>query len=142
MDKKRIEIIITAALVLVLIVVWVNSCKFIGKKKAASASAPAASVNVAALVPVTSSSIAKKTTVGATTWGRCPFSGKVYSESEGRQDLILNGIMWSPKKPLAVINDRVVKVGDKVFGSVVVEIRKDKVLMNNGSADFELKLSK
>jgi hypothetical protein len=143
MDKKRIEIIVTALLVLVLVVVWINSCNFLSKRKAASVTAPLAGASASPLpATVTVSPSVKTPVVDAGTWSRCPFSGKIYSEAEGRQDLNLSGIMWSPKKPLAVINERVVKAGDKIFGSVVIEIRKDKVILNNGSADFELKLSK
>jgi hypothetical protein len=143
MDKKRLEIIITAGLVLVLIAVWINSCKFLSKRKASAViSAPASGVITPSTLPAALQPVVKKYAGDTGSWGRCPFSGKIYAEAEGRQDLELSGIMWSPKKPLAVINNRVVKVGDKIFGSTVIEIRKDKVILNNGSADFELKLSK
>jgi type II secretory pathway component PulC len=42
--------------------------------------------------------------------------------------LTLSGIIWDRKKPLAIINDRVVSVGDTVKGSTVLEILKDMVV--------------
>ncbi|HSR36477.1 MAG TPA: type II secretion system protein N [Desulfurivibrionaceae bacterium] len=42
--------------------------------------------------------------------------------------LTLSGIIWDRKKPLAIINDRVVSVGDTVKGSVILEILKDMVV--------------
>ena len=56
--------------------------------------------------------------------------------------LVLDGIAWDRKSPRAVVNDRIVAVGDEVGGSTVVEIRKDRVILNNGAADFELRLGR
>jgi len=141
MDKKRLEIIITAVLALVFIIVWVNSCKSMRKKSAPTPSLSAGEINMPALARMNNPSVNKAADT-VISWDRCPFSGKSYSAAEGRQDLNLSGIMWSLKKPLAVINDRIVKVGDKILGSVVIEIDKEKVILNNGSTDFELKLGK
>lgn len=42
--------------------------------------------------------------------------------------LTLSGIIWDRKKPLAIVNDRVVSVGDSVKGSIILEILKDMVV--------------
>ncbi|MEW6593276.1 MAG: type II secretion system protein N [Thermodesulfobacteriota bacterium] len=48
--------------------------------------------------------------------------------SSSAAGLALSGIIWDRKKPLAVINDRVVSVGDTVKGSTILEILKDMVV--------------
>ena len=66
-------------------------------------------------------------------WGRNPFL---------RQDALeLRGILWDDQNPKAVIDEDIVAVGDLVNGSLVVEIRKDGVVLYDGSSDFELKLN-
>ncbi|MCX5710266.1 MAG: hypothetical protein NT088_06060, partial [Candidatus Omnitrophica bacterium] len=117
------------------------SCKSIRKKSAPTPSFSAAGISIPAPARTNNPAV-NKAADAVISWDRCPFSGKSYSAAEGRQDLTLSGIMWSPKNPLAVINDRIVKAGDKILGSVVIEIDKEKVILNNGSADFELKLGK
>ena len=65
-------------------------------------------------------------------WGRNPFL---------RQDILeLKGILWDDQNPKAVINEDIVAVGDLVGGSLVVDIRKDRVVLYDGSSDFELHL--
>lgn len=54
--------------------------------------------------------------------------------------LSLSGILWDKVKPLAVINGNVVKPGDKVGGSVLVEIKQDRVVLREGSITREIKL--
>lgn len=46
--------------------------------------------------------------------------------------------MWDKEKPLAIINDAIVKIGDKVSGNIIVDIKQDKVILNDGTNDFEL----
>lgn len=144
MDKKRIQIIATAVLAIIFILVWANAFK-VFKSKAAT-KAPAAPAITPPSIPFkakqessaeTPKKEESKETLG---WGRCPFSGKVYtSRQEGPVSLKLSGIIWDSKNPLAMINERVVKVGDTIAGNTVVEIKHDRVILNNGSSDFELK---
>lgn len=56
--------------------------------------------------------------------------------------LILNGIAWDQKNPRAVINNRIVTIGDKVGNSTVVEILRDHVVLNDGTANFEFRLGR
>lgn len=53
--------------------------------------------------------------------------------------LYLNGIAWDKEKPIAIINESILSVGDRVDGYIVVEIKEDRVLLNDGNSDFELK---
>ena len=48
--------------------------------------------------------------------------------SSSAAGLTLSGIIWDRKKPLAIINDRVVSVGDTVKGSTILEVLKDMVV--------------
>jgi hypothetical protein len=72
-------------------------------------------------------------------WGRNPFSPQAAPIRASRGP-ILNGIMWDREKPMAIINDNIVKVGDRVGLNLVVDIKQDKVILNDGTHDFELRL--
>ncbi len=66
------------------------------------------------------------------------FQGVVKTNSKV---LALEGIVSQGQGPRAVINGAVVNVGDKVgLGNVVVDIKDDHVILNNGAEYFELKL--
>jgi len=72
-------------------------------------------------------------------WGRNPFSisgARIMRLGA----LTINGILWDKKNPLAIINEEIVKVGDKVDGNTVVGIEQDRVILNDGSKDIELLL--
>lgn len=57
------------------------------------------------------------------------------------KSLILEGIVSHGDGLHAVINGVVVNVGDKVgLGNVVIDIKDDYVILNNGTEYFELKL--
>lgn len=138
MDKKRIELVVTAVLVLILILSWANSIK-ISKRRKGAAPAKAASAKLAP---------AEKEAVGASEqdwqsleWARDPFTGRVYSgEASGPIDLQLQGILWDEKKPRALIGGEIVGKGDALGNNVVIKISKDSVLLNDGTNDLELKL--
>jgi hypothetical protein len=51
----------------------------------------------------------------------------------------LNAILWDKDQSLAVINHKVVKRGDKAGRYTVVEIKADRIILNDGIKDFELK---
>lgn len=67
-------------------------------------------------------------------WERNLFSEKgTFVSSSG-----LTGIIWDEKFPQALIGDAVVGIGDKVGSNTVVKIEKDRVILNDGTKDFEL----
>lgn len=73
-------------------------------------------------------------------WGRNPFTlEKAPAEAGG--GLALNGILWDDKKPLAIINNDVIGIGGKVGENTIVDIKKDSVILKDGSGNFELRLS-
>lgn len=58
------------------------------------------------------------------------------------QDFILGGILWDVNKPAAIISGEVVAKGDSVGSYVVVEVQPDRVILNDGEKDIELRLEK
>ncbi len=59
-------------------------------------------------------------------WGRDPFfpSGSEASTSAG---LVLSGIVWDEKMPVAMINEKVLKTGDQIEGYHLVAINPSSV---------------
>lgn len=74
-----------------------------------------------------------------TAWKRSPF---VASGTSTSSSLVLSGIIWNKDRPKAMIGDTIVTKGAKVEGKTVVDIRPDRVILNDGTKDFELKLEK
>jgi len=52
----------------------------------------------------------------------------------------LNGIMYTPASPQAVINDTIVAEGDNVGGFSIVKISPNRVMVASGGEEFELEL--
>lgn len=71
-------------------------------------------------------------------WGRNPFIPGSLIESSDQ--LILRGIIWDEAGAFAIINDKIVRKGDEIEGRRVMEIKKDRVIINDGQSNFELKL--
>ena len=71
-------------------------------------------------------------------WGRNPF---VLAEGiTAVTGLNLIGILWDADSPQAIINEEIVRVGDRVEGNEVVDILKDRVILHDGEKEFELRL--
>jgi hypothetical protein len=72
-------------------------------------------------------------------WGRDPFSlEKKASKQESK--LELRGIVWDEKNPQAIINGDIVRKGDQIGNNRVVEVKRDVVVLNDGTKDFTLGL--
>jgi len=69
-------------------------------------------------------------------WGDNPFLIErriaLPAEAAGPTDPILSGILWDPEFPSAVVNSRVVAVGDSLGPWQVLEIRKKEVILSDG----------
>lgn len=81
-------------------------------------------------------------------WGDSPFLAErgsrgtaVTDASSPKGSYVLNGILWDPKAPSAIINNRVVGVGEHLNGWEVVEIQKDKVILSDGTSTRTLSAS-
>ena len=54
----------------------------------------------------------------------------------------LKGISWDAGQPLAIIDGVVVGVGDEISGKRVIRIDRDKVILEDGITQYELRLAK
>ncbi len=54
--------------------------------------------------------------------------------------LKLQGILWGTRRPQAIINRRILSIGDTIEEARIVSIRKDGVTMSFGGQTFELTL--
>jgi len=72
---------------------------------------------------------------------RDPFTGAVITaDKKVEATLSLSGILWDKSRPLAVINGKIAKVGDRVDNSVIVDIKQDRVILSDGSGYQEVRL--
>jgi hypothetical protein len=59
-----------------------------------------------------------------------------------RESIDVNGIMYSPGKPLAIINDNIAAEGDTVGNVKILKIGKDFVRFDADGEEFEIKLKR
>ena len=59
---------------------------------------------------------------------RTPRSGNVTGM------LHLEGVLWDPQQPMAIVNGTVLRVGDEVEGYHLVEIRPEAIVVDGGEA--------
>ena len=71
-------------------------------------------------------------------WTRDPFVHS--SNSVVTRNLKLVGIVWDGEESRALIGDAIIRIGDKIGGNTVVDIKKERVILNDGAELFELKL--
>ena len=72
-------------------------------------------------------------------WGRNPFA----PEEMPRIKVVkftLNGILWDEENPKALINNIILEIGDKIEENTIIDIKHDRVILNDGTNDFELRL--
>jgi len=60
--------------------------------------------------------------------------------SSDKEALSLTGIVWDKENPVAIINGRIVKVGNTVSGNTVLAINPSNVILSDGNRTIELKL--
>jgi biotin carboxyl carrier protein len=139
MEKKQRNIIVTAVLIIVFIFALSNAFKSIKGKSAKLK--PVSKQMVSAQAEVLAKEKQDIKTAEALVWVRDPFSGKIYRDREAGQNILkLDGIMWDEKQPLAMISGHIVKPGDQIDENTVVAIKKDRVILNDGSSNIELLL--
>ena len=56
------------------------------------------------------------------------------------EKLRLEAIYYDDKNPAAMINGRLVKIGDKIEDNLLIDIKKDMVVLYDGEKNFELRL--
>lgn len=75
-------------------------------------------------------------------WGRNPFYYD-FPVEDIKNSLNLNGVSWEGNKPLALINDEIVGVGETLLGGSVkvIYIAEDHVILNDGQKEIKLLLN-
>lgn len=134
--------IILAVLGVLLVAVWGRA--LMGRPGKGEAPAPAVPGVPPPVSPVPAPSSGMMPGI-AEGWGLSPFlagreksrpgSGKDASAAglAGEEGLLLDGILWDPRMPSAIINNQVVCVGDRVGPWQVTEIKKDQVMLTDGT---------
>ncbi len=138
--KERIELTITGIGVIFLIFLVLGNVQKIQAKKRSMAKSGAA-ITSSMSVPISFEAPEIEESTIKQGWGRDPFSsGANTPEDIEFEGLVVNGIMWDKDNPLAIINDDVVKVGDKLGDLKVVEITKTSVILEQNGERHTLGL--
>ncbi len=79
-------------------------------------------------------------------WGESPFlidrnapRSTEIPPNSAEQEIRLQGILWDPQAPTAIVNNRVVGQGDSLGRWEVVEIQKTQVVLSDGSTTRTLR---
>lgn len=132
MDKKKIILGVLAA---VAVFVWARGLKTHSRR----VTRPDI-INKETIISPSSGAIRKqKSRTIHTNWGRNPFSA-VRSVSGLSSGLQLSGIIFDEQGGYAVLNDQICHIGDTIDGKKIVDIKQDRVILNDGTKDFEVKL--
>lgn len=132
-DKKVIILIVVSVLAVAALIHGITAGPGGAGKKAAAISGPQ---GPAAQEAFTGMRHAKRSTYKA--WKKSPFIKT--GGYETTSDLALKGIIGSGSNLKAMIGDSIVRKGDKIGNNKVIDIKKDRVILNDGVADFEIKL--
>lgn len=135
-DKKIIILILLSIFAVVSLIYGIRTLPKSGAKKAYTATGE--NSQVLPQTVVTTQRRAKRSKF--TSWKRNPFVPKEVPGASS--NLVLSGILGSGNNLKAMIGDTMVGKGDKVGNNTVVDIQRDKVILNDGTKDFELNLSK
>ena len=113
-----------AILVGLCVIVWARG---LSMKPARSKRSETPAVSAPAAAPPVSSPRSSE-------WGDNPFliERRVSSAMGGPEGLVLSGILWDSKIPSAVVNSRLVTVGEYLGQWQVIEIQKRAVVLSDG----------
>ncbi len=147
MDAKKRKTIVYILFGLALIYGFYNLESGFDKKAAKLAHAPAPASEPAApvLIPAKTINIEQYSTLS---WGRDPFyrakrNAPAAAAKKKQIEWILGGIMYDANSPTAVVNKKIVAVGDKINGAIIIDISKTKVVLKKGNSDIvTLKIKK
>lgn len=139
-DKKVIALIVLAVLAVISLIYGVTASPKSKFRTAVTAGGQVAKASSQS-APITALPTGRRSKRSQfKTWKRNPFSsGQGASEPSG---LTLNGIIWNKTRPKAMIGDAIVVKGDTIGTNRVVDIERTKVILNDGTKDFELSMEK
>ena len=137
--KKKIELTITGIGIIALIFLLMSYLPKSKGNKLVSASR-VTGVSFTSFQPRASSLELEAS--GSASWGRDPFlldTPNVKEQVLG--DMTLNGIVADKQSPYAIINNDIVKLGDKVNGMTVIEINEKNVVLDENGQRHTLELN-
>jgi len=147
-NKSKIQLAVTSILILVFLVITGNSVKVIIRKLKPGVQETSKTITKDESQSIDMSNIKTRVSTDDTSgkwikdadknveWGRDPF----HKMSDSISVLQLQGITWHEKSPKAIISNMVVGIGDRVGPNKIVDIKKDRVILNDGTNNFELTL--
>lgn len=137
-NKKKIELTITGIGIIFLIFMAISHMSKHRNNKLVSGSEP---FSITESV-MTSFANDERQTTNDEKWGRDPFLLNTSNVKEqGMEDLVLNGIVSDKENPYAIINNDVVKLGDKVSGMTIIEINENNVVLDENGQRHTLELN-
>lgn len=144
-QKDKIQIIITGVLVVVLILAFGNASKKLRnrnmKVKPKATGAPALPISRESKPESKDLYNSLEQHARSIDLKRDPFTASpIVSENSLSSDISLTGILWDPLKPLAIIDGNVVRKGERVGSKVIMDIKRDRVILSDGEVLSELKL--
>ena len=77
-------------------------------------------------------------------WGRDPFvisSARAGEESGKEGGLRLSAIIYRKNSGVAIINNHILRKGDRIDGKEVAQIFEDRVILRDGNGDRELRVN-
>ena len=128
-DQKKA---ILAVLALISVFIWYNGLRSFSKQKT---NAPSGDIEASS----SGQKIKQKKRAGYKDWGRDPFMVTQMPVSSSSA-LALDGIVYDEKDSYVLINNQLLHIGDEVNGNRVIDIQQDRVILNDGNKDIELKL--
>lgn len=136
-ENEKKQIVVILALLVVLVVVWIVVLQP-SKKKADADGTEEDGLELKVILETAEEYFKEKETVQEIFYeqDKDPFSlEKRNVSAEGKpaafalEGLILQGILWNAQKPLAIINEEMIREGDFVKGAHVKKIEKDHVIL-------------
>lgn len=138
MSRKKLGIFLTLGLLGILFLSWVFKTPFQSRKGQTSTRMTFTTpIQGRQIVSPSDKREAGRLKSSYSSWGRSPF---VPGEQRENFGLRLKGIVWDKENSFAIINEEIVRKGDKIEGKEVIEVERDKIIMNDGQSNFELKL--
>jgi type II secretory pathway component PulC len=145
MGQKRRELLIACALAVVF-VAFLSQNVFSKKKKTAAPVAEAVldslqfvdNVAVLNAVKLNDQLLATQEQIWFLGWQRDPFFPDQTAGFAG--PVALTGIVWDEKKPIAMVNDQVLAVGDQIQGYTVTRINRDAIVLEANGQEITVSL--
>ena len=141
MNREKLLKTVWPILIIILVLIWARALKGTGSRRPSEQSKDTSVVALpggTGIGPAAFDASSQPKKSSYEDWGKNPF---VFSSGVS-QNFILEGILWDINKPAAIISGEIVGKGDPVGSYVVVDVQQDRVILNDGEKDIELRLEK